>query len=120
GSDLLRLPQARERRPAVTERDEPIEDLGLLPPELELGIGDRRLANVVVEIFYHHQAARLRIRQRADQERVHYAENGGGGPRVDGQSQHGYQREAGVFLKHAQRKTNVLDQSFHTTPFIAV
>jgi hypothetical protein len=59
----------------------------------------------------------MRIRQRAQQDCIHHAEDGSVGPDSDGENQYGDKRESGIFSQHAKGKANVLNESFHTSPY---
>src|SRR5262249_16914552 len=108
-----------ERRSSVGVGDDLIENLMLLPPKLELGVRDGGGANVVIEVLHHHQAIRLWIRERTEQERIHQAENGRIGSDSNCQHQHRDQREPGILSQDAQGKANILIERLHTSPFVS-
>jgi len=63
-----------------------------------------------------HELLRGGHRQRADDEGVEQAEDGGVGADSERQGQNGGGRESGVLAQHAQRVSEVLEESLQGRP----
>ena len=74
----------------------------------------------VENVLHEHQPFRMRIWQWAQQDCIHHAEDGSVGPDSNSENQYGNKRESGIFFQYAKGKANVLNESFHTSPYARV
>jgi hypothetical protein len=111
--EALGLPRAREDEAAVLDRGHGLEDLVTVAPVAEIPPGDRDLPIVPVPLVDRDQALGLQVGKRADQHRVHDAEDGGVAADAERESDHSHGREAGAADEHARAVPEIAEQRFH-------
>ena len=91
----LRLAEIGERGREVVERRQRLKCRDLAPPVHEVGGRHRALGVVGTGLPHHHEPIRIAIGQRAQDDVMQDAEDGGVGANPEGQREHGGQRQGG-------------------------
>jgi hypothetical protein len=107
--------RAQDEVRAVEAHDR-VEHLVLVAHVLQVRDREAHLGHLLRPLGEEDQALRLRVRERPQQDRVDYAEDGGVRTDPQRQRRHRDEREAGRLPQRARREADVAPELFHGSP----
>ncbi len=117
--DLLResaASQIEAGTPEIVRRDI-LKSVGLLPPDIEFRDRSAGAGTLRRRVQEHHDAVRIGVSQRLEQDRVHDGEDRCIRSDSEGERGHGSDCEAGALQEHPNGVLEVFEEGFHRSFF---